>query len=425
MTSSTFDIIDDLERRGLVAQMSSGEELTSILRSPRTLYAGFDPTAESLHIGNLVPLLALRRFQLAGHRPIALVGGATGLIGDPSFKASERQLNSNEVVEGWVDRIKSQVSRFIDFDAGSSGAIVVNNLDWVRDVNVLDFLRDVGKHFSVNSMIQKDSVKQRLDRDGSGISFTEFTYMILQSYDFSELYKRHGCILQIGGSDQWGNITGGIDLTRRIHRAQVFGLTIPLVTKADGQKFGKTETGSVWLDSSKTSPYAFYQFWLNAADADVYRFLRFFTFLAPESINEIEIADRSTQGRPQAQGMLAREVTRLVHGESGVEAAERISDALFSGELARLRPEDFEQLRLDGLPSSSVARDSIGIVDALVSTGLAASNRVAREFLVNNAVSVNGERVLLESLVLSGSNALFGKYLLLKRGKKLFHLLCF
>jgi tyrosyl-tRNA synthetase len=425
VTSSTFDIIDDLERRGLVAQMSSGEELTSILRSPRTLYAGFDPTAESLHIGNLVPLLALRRFQLAGHRPIALVGGATGLIGDPSFKASERQLNSNEVVEGWVDRIKSQVSRFIDFDAGSSGAIVVNNLDWVRDVNVLDFLRDVGKHFSVNSMIQKDSVKQRLDRDGSGISFTEFTYMILQSYDFSELYKRHGCILQIGGSDQWGNITGGIDLTRRIHRAQVFGLTIPLVTKADGQKFGKTETGSVWLDSSKTSPYAFYQFWLNAADADVYRFLRFFTFLAPESINEIEIADRSTQGRPQAQGILAREVTRLVHGESGVEAAERISDALFSGELARLRPEDFEQLRLDGLPSSSVARDSIGIVDALVSTGLAASNRVAREFLVNNAVSVNGERVVLESLVLSGSNALFGKYLLLKRGKKLFHLLCF
>ena len=425
MTSSTFDIIDDLERRGLVAQMSSGEELTSILRSPRTLYAGFDPTAESLHIGNLVPLLALRRFQLAGHRPIALVGGATGLIGDPSFKASERQLNSNEVVEGWVDRIKSQVSRFIDFDAGSSGAIVVNNLDWVRDVNVLDFLRDVGKHFSVNSMIQKDSVKQRLDRDGSGISFTEFTYMILQSYDFSELYKRHGCILQIGGSDQWGNITGGIDLTRRIHRAQVFGLTIPLVTKADGQKFGKTETGSVWLDSSKTSPYAFYQFWLNAADADVYRFLRFFTFLSPESINEIEIADRSTQGRPQAQGILAREVTRLVHGESGVEAAERISDALFSGELARLRPEDFEQLRLDGLPSSSVARDSIGIVDALVSTGLAASNRVAREFLVNNAVSVNGERVVLESLVLSGSNALFGKYLLLKRGKKLFHLLCF
>lgn len=425
MTSSTFDIIDDLERRGLVAQMSSGEELTSILRSPRTLYAGFDPTAESLHIGNLVPLLALRRFQLAGHRPIALVGGATGLIGDPSFKASERQLNSNEVVEGWVDRIKSQVSRFIDFDAGSSGAIVVNNLDWVRDVNVLDFLRDVGKHFSVNSMIQKDSVKQRLDRDGSGISFTEFTYMILQSYDFSELYKRHGCILQIGGSDQWGNITGGIDLTRRIHRAQVFGLTIPLVTKADGQKFGKTETGSVWLDSSKTSPYAFYQFWLNAADADVYRFLRFFTFLAPESINEIEIADRSTQGRPQAQGILAREVTRLVHGESGVEAAERISDALFSGELARLRPEDFEQLRLDGLPSSSVARDSIGVVDALVSTGLAASNRVAREFLVNNAVSVNGERVVLESLVLSGSNALFGKYLLLKRGKKLFHLLCF
>jgi tyrosyl-tRNA synthetase len=401
VTSSIFDIIDDLERRSLVAQMSSGEELKSVLRSPRTLYAGFDPTAESLHIGNLVPLLALRRFQLAGHRPIALVGGATGLIGDPSFKASERQLNSNEVVEGWVDRIKSQVSRFVDFDAGSSAAIVVNNLDWVRDVNVLDFLRDVGKHFSVNSMIQKDSVKQRLERDGSGISFTEFTYMILQSFDFSELYKRHGCVLQIGGSDQWGNITGGIDLTRRIHRAQV------------------------WLDSSKTSPYAFYQFWLNAADADVYRFLRFFTFLAPETIDEIEIADRSTQGRPQAQAILAREVTRLVHGDSGVGAAERISDALFSGNLSSLRPEDFEQLRQDGLPSSSVAHGSIGIVDALVSSGLAASNRIAREFLVNNAVSVNGERVVLESYLLSGSNALYGKYLLLKRGKKLFHLLHF
>lgn len=425
MTSSTFDIIDDLERRGLVAQMSSGEELTSILRSPRTLYAGFDPTAESLHIGNLVPLLALRRFQLAGHRPIALVGGATGLIGDPSFKASERQLNSTEIVEGWVDRIKSQVSRFVDFDAGSSGAIVVNNLDWVRDVNVLDFLRDVGKHFSVNSMIQKDSVRQRLERDGSGISFTEFTYMILQSFDFSELYKRHGCVLQIGGSDQWGNITGGIDLTRRIHRAQVFGLTIPLITKADGQKFGKTETGSVWLDSTKTSPYAFYQFWLNVADADVYRFLRFFTFLGSESITAIECADRSTQGRPQAQGILAREVTRLVHGDTGVEAAERISDALFSGELTRLRVEDFEQLRLDGLPSTSVTHGSIGVVDALVTTGLAASNRVAREFLANNAVSANGERVVLESFVLSSANALYGKYVLLKRGKKLFHLLYF
>lgn len=422
VTSSTFDIIDDLEQRGLVAQMTSGDELRSVLRENHTLYGGFDPTAESLHIGNLVPLLALRRFQLAGHRPIALVGGATGLIGDPSFKASERQLNANDVVEGWVDRIKKQVSQFVDFDSGSSAAIVVNNLDWVRNVNVLDFLRDVGKHFSVNSMIQKDSVKQRLERDGAGISFTEFTYMILQSFDFSELYKRHGCILQIGGSDQWGNITGGIELTRRVHRAQVYGLTIPLVTKADGQKFGKTETGTVWLDASKTSPYAFYQFWLNAADADVYRFLRFFTFLEPQQISELEISDKSAQGRPEAQGVLAREVTRLVHGSSGLDAAERISEALFSGDLTRLRAEDFEQLKLDGLPSTQLDHDSLGIVDALVRTGLASSNRAAREFIVGNAISVNGERVVSDAYVLSSGSACFGKYVLLKRGKKLFHL---
>jgi tyrosyl-tRNA synthetase len=425
VTSSTFDIIDDLQRRGLIAQMSSEKELTSALGSSRTLYAGFDPTAESLHIGNLVPLLALRRFQLSGHRPIALVGGATGLIGDPSFKTSERQLNSNDVVEGWVDRIKSQVSRFVDFDAGKSSAIVVNNLDWVRDINVLDFLRDVGKHFSVNSMMQKDSVKQRLERDGSGISFTEFTYMILQSFDFSELYKRHGCILQIGGSDQWGNITGGIDLTRRIHRSQVFGLTIPLITKADGQKFGKTETGTVWLDSRKTSPYAFYQFWLNVADADVYRFLKFFTFLDLASIDQLESSDRSAQGRPAAQGVLAREVTRLVHGAAGVESAERISQALFSGELGCLRVEDFEQLRMDGLPSTHVRQGSLNIVDALVSSGLAASNRIARELLASGAISVNGDRLGLESFELNGACGLHGKYFLLKRGKKLFHLIYF
>lgn len=425
MTSNSLeDIVDDLDRRGLIAQMTSGDELKAVLKEPRTVYGGFDPTAESLHIGNLVPLLALRRFQLAGHRPIALVGGATGLVGDPSFKASERQLNSNDLVELWVERIKRQVSQFVDFDSGSSSAIVVNNLDWVRDVNVLDFLRDVGKHFSVNSMIQKDSVRQRLDRDGSGISFTEFTYMILQSFDFSELYKRYGCILQIGGSDQWGNITGGIDLTRRLHRAQVYGLTIPLVTKADGQKFGKTESGTVWLDRSKTSPYSFYQFWLNASDADVYKFLRYFTFLEARLIGEIEISDSAAQGKPEAQRVLAKAVTELVHGKQGLYAAERISNALFSGDLAGLSSDDFEQLRLDGLPASQFVDSACGIVDALVSTGLAPSNRVAREFIANQAVSVNGERVLSDTYELQKSHAILGKYVLLKRGKKLFHLVC-
>ncbi|MEL0306094.1 MAG: tyrosine--tRNA ligase, partial [Halieaceae bacterium] len=271
------NLIADLRARGLVFQVAGEDALeTWLSAAPRTLYCGFDPTADSLHIGSLVPLLVLRRFQEAGHRPIALVGGATGLIGDPSFKAAERQLNTPEVVAGWVDRIREQVSQFIDFDCADP-ALVVNNLDWTQGLDVLSFLRDVGKHFSVNNMIGKESVKQRLDREGAGISFTEFSYMILQSLDFAELYRQYGCGLQIGGSDQWGNITGGIDLTRRLHGEQVFGLTLPLVTKSDGTKFGKTESGTIWLDAAKTSPYAFYQFWLGTADADVYRFLRYFT----------------------------------------------------------------------------------------------------------------------------------------------------
>ena len=321
------ELLDDLRARDLIFQIAGEDAIAEWLYAdPRTLYCGFDPTADSLHIGSLVPLLVLRRFQEAGHRPIALVGGATGLIGDPSFKAAERQLNTPEVVGSWVEKIRDQVSQFIDFD-GDDPALVVNNLDWTANVDVLDFLRDVGKHFSVNNMIGKESVRQRLDREGAGISFTEFSYMILQSFDFSELYRLHGCGLQIGGSDQWGNITGGIDLTRRLHGAQVFGLTLPLVTKADGTKFGKTESGTIWLNANRTSPYAFYQFWLGTADADVYRFLRYFTFLPINEIAAIEQADAERAGRPEAQQILAREVTRLVHGEAGLSAAERITEA--------------------------------------------------------------------------------------------------
>jgi len=251
--------VQDLETRDLIMQLAGGEDLKEHLASAsRTLYCGFDPTAESLHIGNLVPLLALRRFQLAGHRPIVLVGGATGMIGDPSFKTSERQLNTLAIVDDWVERIKPQLSQFLDFDCGANSAVLVNNLDWTKDFDVLSFLRDIGKHFSINSMIQKESVRQRIEREGEGISFTEFTYMILQSYDFRELNNRFECTLQIGGSDQWGNITGGIDLTRRMNQAQVFGLTMPLITKSDGSKFGKSELGTVWLDPKKTSPYAFF-----------------------------------------------------------------------------------------------------------------------------------------------------------------------
>lgn len=422
-------VIADLQGRGLVAQTTGEEAFAKHLAEQRVLYCGFDPTADSLHIGSLVPLLALRRFQLAGHKPIALVGGATGLIGDPSFKAQERQLNTPDIVANWSERLHQQVSRFVDFDNGSCSAEVANNLDWMSDMPVLDFLRDVGKHFAVNAMIHKESVKTRIEREGEGISYTEFTYMLLQSYDFAELYKRYGCTLQIGGSDQWGNITGGIDLVRRMHRAQAFGLTLPLVTKSDGTKFGKTESGTIWLDPRKTSPYVFYQFWVNVADLDVYRFLRYFTFLSLSELLEIERADEMAQGKKSAQQILAREVTRLVHGEEGVEAAERISAALFSGSLDKLAESDIEQLALDGMPSSVVDVDDLSLIDALVNTGLALTPRgeitrgQARKFIRDGAVRVNGEQQKDEGLSLNRAGAYYGRFHLLRRGKKHFHLL--
>jgi tyrosyl-tRNA synthetase len=416
-------LLENLKLRGLVSQITGEEELEAHLSErSRVVYCGFDPTADSLHIGSLVPLLALKRFQLAGHKPIALVGGATGMIGDPSFKSRERKLNSLEVTAEWTSKIRAQVSRFIDFECGENSALVVNNLDWTGDMTALMFLRDIGKHFSVNAMIQKESVKQRIEREGEGISFTEFTYMILQALDYAVLNDQYNCTLQIGGSDQWGNITAGIDLTRRLHQHQVFGLTLPLVTKADGGKFGKTEAGTIWLDPAKTSCYAFYQFWINAADADVYKYLRYFTFLEPAQIDEIELRDQSASGRPEAQAILAREVTRLVHGDEGLQAAERISLALFNGDIASLMESDFAQLRMDGLPSSAVAADSLGLVEALVESDLASSNKMAREFIGNGAVSVNGERVADTLALLRNEQALYGRYWLVRRGKKLFHL---
>ena len=423
MGITNSDIIGDLESRALISMLAGGEELKSHLATGcRTVYCGFDPTAESLHIGNMVPLLALKRFQLAGHQPIALVGGATGMIGDPSFKDTERKLKTVEVVEEWVDRIKPQLSQFLDFDSGRNAAILANNLVWTKDFDVLRFLRDIGKHFSVNSMIQKESVKQRIEREGEGISYTEFSYMILQSFDFSELNKRYGCTVQIGGSDQWGNITSGIDLTRRLNQQQVYGVTLPLITKSDGTKFGKTESGTIWMDSEKTSPYAFYQFWLNTADADVYKFLKYFTFLSGDEIDEIEQSDKTSSSKPEGQGILAKEVTELLHGTAGREAAMRISEALFSGDIASLTAGDVAQLELDGLPYSEIRGSKEGIVEVLVETKLAKSNKMAREFIGNNAVQVNGQSVDSAGFKLSESNALQGKYFVLKRGKKLFHL---
>lgn len=431
MATIDTHFLQELQDRGLIAQTTGGDTLAEHLNSAsRTLYCGFDPTADSLHIGSLVPLLMLKRFQMAGHKPIALVGGATGLIGDPSFKAQERKLNTPDVVASWVDKLKSQVSRFIDFECGANSAEVVNNLDWVGGMDVLRFLRDVGKHFSINNMINKESVKQRIEREGEGISFTEFTYMLLQSYDFAELYQRNQCTLQIGGSDQWGNITGGIDLTRRIHGGQVFGLTMPLVTKSDGTKFGKTETGTVWLDSSKTSPYTFYQFWLNTADADVYKFLRYFTFLSVNRIAEIEAEDIARAAKPEAQRILAEEMTRLVHGDSGLDAASRITQALFSDELTGLGESDFEQLQQDGLPSSKLMRSEISdvpLTQILADAEMAVSGKQVKDALARDAVFINGvaksaEDNMQSALSFSAEKAFFNRFYLVKLGKKKYHL---
>ena len=425
-------LVVDLQERGLVAQMSGGDELVRHLDAPRSIYCGFDPTADSLHIGSLVPLLALRRFQLAGHSPIALVGGATGLIGDPSHKAEERQLNAADVVAGWADRLKRQLTRFIDFDTGTAAARVVNNFDWMASLSALDFLRDVGKHFSVGAMINKESVRQRIGRADTGISFTEFSYLLLQSYDFAELYRRYGCTVQIGGSDQWGNITGGIDLARRLHRATVYGLTLPLVTKADGAKFGKTESGTVWLDPAKTSPYTFYQFWVNTPDADVYRFLRYFTFLPVTQISELERVDAERSGRKLAQQTLAQELTALVHGADAVVATRRIAAALFDGGgVAALTEHDLEQLKLDGLGTTRIDPGSLGdktFSQLLVELGVVASGKQVKDALARGAVTVNDRPVTqVESVhsggVLAASPALHGRFYLVRLGKKHHHLL--
>lgn len=423
-----MSVIQDLQSRGLIAQTTDIEALDALLNEQKiSLYCGFDPTADSLHIGHLLPVLALRRFQQAGHTPIALVGGATGMIGDPSFKAAERSLNSAETVAGWVESIRNQLTPFLSFEGGNA-AVMANNADWFGSMNCLDFLRDIGKHFSVNAMLNKESVKQRIDRDGAGISFTEFAYSLLQGYDFAELNKRYGAVLEIGGSDQWGNITAGIDLTRRLNQKQVFGLTLPLVTKSDGTKFGKTEGGAVWLNAKKTSPYQFYQFWLKVADADVYKFLKYFTFLSIEEIDAVEAKDKASGSKPEAQRILAEEMTCLIHGEAALAAAQRISESLFAEDQSRLTESDFEQLALDGLPAFEVS-DGINAVEALVKTGLASSNKEARGFVNGKAVLLNGKPAEAnnpnhaaerpdDACLLTGEHKRFGKYTILRRGKR-------
>ena len=415
-------ILDELGWRGLVAQSTDIDALAAAAAAPpMTVYAGFDPTAPSLHAGNLVPLLTLQRFQRAGHRPIVLAGGATGLIGDPR-DTGERTMNTADTVAAWSERIRGQLERFVDFDTSATGtatgAIVENNLTWTAPLGAIEFLRDVGKHFSVNVMLDRDTIRRRLD--GEGISYTEFSYMLLQANDYVELHQRHGCSLQIGGSDQWGNIIAGVRLVRQKLGASVHALTVPLVTAADGTKFGKsTGGGSLWLDPELTSPYAWYQYFVNTADADVIRYLRWFTFLAADELAELEEATAERPHERAAQRRLARELTTLVHGQAATESVEHASGALFGrGELDRLD----EATLAAALRETSVAElapgGPDGIVDLLVATGLSASKGEARRTVAEGGVSVNNVRVDSEAWAPSPSDYLHGRWLVVRRGRR-------
>jgi tyrosyl-tRNA synthetase len=418
-------LFEDLAWRGLVHQLTDPKALPARLNGTGVVaYIGFDPTADSLHVGHLQQLVLLERLQKAGHRPIALVGGGTGMIGDPSGKSDERNLLSSETLDANRDGIAAQIERFLDF-GGSNGAILADNADWLAPARLLDFLRDVGKAFSVNEMVRKDSVRARLDGREESLSYTEFSYMLLQSWDFVQLFDRYGCELQLGGSDQWGNITEGVDLIRRMRGAHAFGLTSPLVTRDDGTKFGKTEAGTVWLDPSRTSPYAFFQFWMRTADADAGSYLRRFTFLSRERVEELDAFTASRPDRREAQRALAFEVTACVHGESEARRAIKASEVLFTDGIAGLDSRTLEGALADA-PSTVVARDAasggLDAVDMLVASGLAGSRRAARQLLSEGAISVNGRRID-ENHRLDLSDALHGRWIVLRRGKASQHVL--
>ena len=416
--SSQVHLLDDLKWRGLFSQSTDEEALREAMKKPLTLYIGFDPTAPSLHVGNLVVLLALRRFQLAGHNPIALVGGATGLIGDPSGKSEERTLNTSDVVEQWVGRIKDQVSKFLDFKASPNAAIVVNNLDWTSPLSAIEFMRDIGKHFSVNQMLSKDSVSSRLE--SGGISYTEFSYQVLQSFDFLELYRRNKCTLQLGGSDQWGNIVGGLDLIRRVEGGSGHALTIPLLAKADGTKFGKTAGGSIWLDPSMTSPYAFFQYWLNTDDKDVINFLKVFSFRSREEIESLEKTHLENPGAREAHRALARELTSLVHSQDICDRVEAAARALFGqGELSELDEATLSSA-LAELPRTSVkSGEAIPTwVDLLAATGVVDSKSAARRIVKEGGAYLNNLKIEGEDFAPSKTDFLCGKYAVLRKGKR-------
>jgi tyrosyl-tRNA synthetase len=411
------DILDELEWRDVVAQTTDADALRKALaEGPVTVYAGFDPTAPSLHVGNLATLLILTRFQRAGHRPIGLVGGATGLIGDPSGKSEERILNPTEVVAEWLGRIRVQVERFLDFTPGPNAATLVSNLDWTAQLSAIDFLRDVGKHFPVNRMLARESVAARLS--GDGLSYTEFSYQILQANDYLELFRRYGCTLQVGGSDQWGNITAGCELIRRVEGAHTHALTGKLITKADGTKFGKTAGGAVWLDPALTTPYAFYQYWLNSDDRDVIRFLKVFTFRTREEIDELDKAVSERPAARQAQRVLAEDLTTLVHGRDELDRVVAASRALFGqGSLTELDERTLESALLE-VPHARVARLGATIVDLLTESGLAESKSAARRTIKEGGAYLNNVRVNDDTYVPAADDLLHGRFLVLRRGKR-------
>lgn len=418
------DIIDELTWRGLIAQSTDLDALRAAAAAgPLTLYAGFDPTAASLHAGHLVPLLALKRFQRAGHRPIVLAGGATGLIGDPR-DVGERTMNSTDTVADWAVRIRSQLERFVDLDDSPTGAIIANNMDWTGQLPTVDFLRDIGKHFSVNVMLARDTIKRRLD--GEGISYTEFSYMLLQANDYLQLRRNYGCTLQVGGSDQWGNIIAGVELNRRIDSASVHALTVPLVTSADGKKFGKsTGGGSLWLDPDMTSPYAWYQYFVNTADADVMRYLRWFTFLSREELAELELATAERPHAREAQRKLAEEMTNLVHGAANTRAVQLASQALFGrADLRELDEPTLAAALREAAVEGTLAEVGVGepstIVDLLVATGLAESRGAARRAVNEGGASVNNERISDLEWTPADTDYLHGRWLVLRRGKRNF-----
>jgi len=415
-SATTNSLLEDLEYRGLIYQVTDREGLEKKLsEGPISLYCGYDPTADSLHVGHLLPVLLLRRFQEAGHHVFALVGGGTGMIGDPSGRSSERTLNAAETVAQWTESLKKQLSGFLDFERKDNPARIVSNYDWLAPLDIITFLRDIGKHFTVNYMLAKDSVSSRLE---GGISFTEFSYMLLQSYDFYRLHVDHGVTLQVGGSDQWGNITAGLDLIGKMGGGEAFGLTLPLVTKSDGKKFGKSEAGAVWLDRNKTSVYQFYQFWINTDDADVVKFLKYFTFLSREAIAELEEELRQAPEKRVAQRELAREVTRLVHGDEAVVSAENISRALFSGDITQLSEEELVEAMHD-VPTAVVEdQNESGLIDLLVASKAAPSRRQARQDIESGAIYVNGVRVTDIDAVITADQRLYGKFIVLRRGKK-------